>query len=264
MTTKNIATGGIDVANEERLIPWVRSELAKKLARQGFRPTEIARALRVTQPAVTQYLNGRRGAAIQNVPNIDSLVDPLAEKLATKIRSGFRVETSELLETARQILVMNSGRTFASQGMMGVENRETLDLLQGRLRLELDAAEKYLELANRTSDDYTKLLLRMIAADSIRHGDVVSQLISWLEAGGKSKGSIPDEALLTNMLAIEDSANESSLTESVKIGHPVARLLLRWIDMDEAKHERMVRGLTTLNAGLRKPPRDENAKGVRR
>ena len=127
-----------------------------------------------------------------------------------------------------------------------------MELLGSRLRLELDAAEKYLELANRASDNYTKLLLRMIAADSIRHGDVISQLMSWLEAGGRMEGSIPDEALLKSMLAIEDSAGEASLTREVEVDHPVARLLLRWIDIDEGKHEKMVNGLVSLSVNQRK------------
>ena len=118
--------------------------------------------------------------------------------------------------------------------------------------MELDAAEKYLELANRASDNYTKLLLRMIAADSIRHGDVISQLMSWLETGGGMEGSIPDETLLKSMLAIEDSAGEASLTKEVEVDHPVARLLLRWIDIDEGKHEKMVSGLVSLSKSRRK------------
>lgn len=80
----------------------------------------------------------------------------------------------------------------------------------------------------------------MIAADSIRHGDVVSQLISWLEAGSESDIVLPNETLLHSMLSIEDSANEVSLSESVQVDHPVARLLLEWIDIDEGKHERIM------------------------
>jgi len=86
----------------------------------------------------------------------------------------------------------------------------------------------------------------MIAADSIRHGDVVSQLMSWLEAGGKSGGIIPSEDLLKNMISIEDSAGETSLTKN-EVDHPVARLLLQWIDIDEGKHEKMVSGLIALS-----------------
>ena len=80
----------------------------------------------------------------------------------------------------------------------------------------------------------------MIASDSIRHADVVSQVISWLEAESEAGFELPGEELLKSMLALEDSANEANLRESIKVDHPVARLLLEWIDMDEAKHGKMV------------------------
>lgn len=242
----------IENSSEERLIPMIRAGLAKKLVHRGFRVSEVARSLRVTQSAVTQYLKAKRGASIRETSNVDSLLDPLSEKVAERIRSGQTLETAELLETARQIIVMSSGRGIAGQATAEPRRGELLELLRGRLRLELDAAEKYLELANRASDNYTKLLLRMIAADSIRHGDVISQLMSWLEAGGRFEGDLPDEALLKGMLSIEDSAGEASLTKDVKVDHPVARLLLHWIDIDEGKHEKMVSGLVALSTRRRK------------
>ena len=237
----------LETRNEELLIPTIRAELAKKLAKRGFRVNEIAKALKVTQPAVTQYIRGKRGALGQETSSVGIIVEPLAERLAQKMRSGLTVETAELLETARQIIVMNTDRAAIAQKTNEPRRSKLLELLRHRLRLELDAAEKYLELANRTSEDYTKLLLRMIAADSIRHGDVVSQLMSWLEAGGRSEGAIPSEDLLKSMLSIEDSAGETSLTKNVEVDHPVARLLLQWIDIDESKHERMVSGLIALS-----------------
>lgn len=237
----------IEDSSEERLIPMIRSRLASKLVHRGFRVSEVARVLRVTQPAITQYLKSKRGAWSKESSDLDGLLEPLAEKLAERVRSGQTVETVELLETARQIIVMKGGRAVVGHGAAEPKKQRLMELLRARLRLELDAAERYLELANRASDNYTKLLLRMIAADSIRHGDVISQLMSWLEAGGRAEGSIPDESLLKSMLAIEDSAGESSLTKEVDVDHPVARLLLRWIDIDEAKHEKMVGGLVSLS-----------------
>lgn len=242
----------VDPVSEERLIPMIRARLAKRLEHQGFKTSEIARALKVTQPAVTQYLKGRRGGASQEFGVADSFVGPLAERLAERIRAGLGVETAEMLDTARQIITMKRGGRTVVRGETGSQNAKLLGLLGGRLRLELDAAEKYLELANRASDQYTKLLLRMIAADSIRHGDVVSQLMSWLEAGGRPNGSIPDESLLKSMLSIEDSAGEASLAKEVLVDHPVARLLLRWIDLDESKHEKMMSGLVALSSSRKK------------
>lgn len=240
------------IASEERLLPVVRATLARKLAKRGFRVSEIARALKVTHAAVAQYLGGKRGASAQRMLNLDTLVEPLAEKLSERIRRGASVETVELLEAARQAMVMSTGQALAGRASTKARDEASLDLLRGRLRLELDAAEKYLALANRTSDEYTKLLFRMIAADSIRHGDVVSQLISWLESGGTGSGSIPEESVLKSVVALEDSAGEESLMKEVDVDHPVAQLLLRWIDIDESKHDRMVRGLMTLSARTRR------------
>ncbi|HVP23640.1 MAG TPA: hypothetical protein VMS77_06985 [Conexivisphaerales archaeon] len=238
---------GEGILPEERLIPLIRARLAIKLAHRGFRVKEIAQALRVSPPAVTQYIVGRRGASAAALPNIDDLLEPLAERLSRRIRLGLGIEPVELLETAKEVSIVIGGKEALASAGEGVVDEGPLELLRSRLRLELDAAEKYLELANRTSDDYTKLLLRMIAADSIRHGDVVSQLISWIEAGRKGKGLVPEESILKSMLSIEDSAREASLLEEIQVEHPVARLLLNWIDLDEAKHEKMVRRLLTLS-----------------
>jgi len=87
----------------------------------------------------------------------------------------------------------------------------------------------------------------MIASYSMRHADVVSQVTSWLEGGHETSYELLGPAILEEMRSIEDSAGESSLRKSVEVEHPVARLLLEWIDIDEEKHERMVAKLTGLN-----------------
>jgi len=237
-----------DTRSEERLIPIIRARLAEKLSKQGFSVKEIAEARNVTSAAVTQYIKKRRGSDTAGVIGADSLIDPLVEKLVRRVRSGLGgIETMELLEAARQVMVLNAGSRIAQGRHDEPKLSKSLELLRRRLQLELAAAEKYLELANKTSDDYTKLLLRMIAADSIRHADVVSQIISWLEAGNRSDFEVPGRALLESMLSIEDSANEESLRDTVDVAHPVARILLEWIDTDEAKHGKIVTRILKLS-----------------
>jgi len=80
----------------------------------------------------------------------------------------------------------------------------------------------------------------MIAADSMRHADVVSQIISWTELPNEPIMKVPKREFLDAILQIEDKASEQSLKDTVKISHPVARLLLEWIDADEKKHERII------------------------
>jgi uncharacterized protein len=241
----------LDVKSEDRLIPLIRARLAEKLAHQGFHVKDIAQALRVTQPAVTQYVKKKRGVRLHGIDVTDNLVDPLAEKVAVRIRSGLGgVETIELLETARQVLVVSRGRRYIQSETGQPRVNKSVQLLRARLQLELTAAENYLELAAKTSDDYTKLLLRMIASDSVRHGDVVSQIISWIEAGREAEVVTPDAPMVEKMLSVEDSASEVNLKRNIEIDHSVARLLLEWIDMDEEKHERILGKLL----GLRRKP----------
>jgi predicted transcriptional regulator/rubrerythrin len=238
-----------DFKSEERLIPVIRARLAERLVKEGFRPKEAAAALNVTQSAVTQYLKRKRGGSTPDLGSIDRLIDPLAEKLVKRLRSGLGgIETTELVETARQVMVMNRGRTIAQERPKRPERDEALRVLRERLRLELTAAEKYLELSNQTADDYSKMLLRMIAADSIRHGDVVSQVVSWLESGRESDVEMPGRAILQSLVELEDSAHEASLAESIHISHPIAQLLFQWIDADEEKHEMIVSKMLRLEA----------------
>jgi len=248
-----------DYRNEERLIPIIRARLAERLMREGFRPKEAAAALKVTQAAVTQYLKRKRGRSTASLISIDRFIDPLAEKLVKRLRSGLGgIETAELVETARQVIVMSRGRTIVQEHAERPEREEALRILRDRLRLELTAAEKYLELSNKTADDYSKMLLRMIASDSIRHGDVVSQVISWLEAGRDSEFEMPAEAILESLIALEDSAHEASLTQSVHVSHPIARLLFQWIDADEEKHEKIVSKMLKLQADRKKERQRRN------
>lgn len=234
--------------SEERIIPIVRARLAERLSEEGFRSKDIAAALNVTQSAVAQYLKRKRGASSRNLSDVDLLIAPLAEKVAKRIRSGAgEIATLELLETAHQLLILNRGRDVARMDSAAPRQTRSAILLRERLKLELNAAEKYLELANKAEDDQTKLLLRMIASDSVRHGDVVAQMITWLDAGGDSEFEVPPKDLLETLLAVEDSANEVNLGESIEVNHPVGRLLLEWIDADEAKHGRIVSRMLALS-----------------
>lgn len=249
---QGVPAGSAAPGSEERLLPVVRAAVAERMASEGFSGSEIAASLRVTRAAVTQYLKRTRGRRGKIPPNLDRLVEPLAEKVIKRARSGLGpVETVELLETAHQVMVMNAGRGIVQSTSQGAERDASLRLLRERLQLELSAAEKYLELANKTNDDHTKLLLRIIASDSVRHGDIVSQVISWLESGSSKNIELPEKEILEGMLALEDSAEEASLRRSIKVDHPVARLLLESIDMDEAKHGKMVAKMLALDKANR-------------
>jgi predicted transcriptional regulator len=225
----------------ENMIPVVRARLAMSLKRQGLRVTEIAAALNTTPAAVVQYLKGKRGRLVARPAQVDRTIDALADKVLQRVRSGVRegVRMPELMEAADQIIIASKGSKILEDTGQKRE-KQIVEVLRQRLELELRASERCLESAVKLDDQYSKLLLRMIAADSMRHADVVSQIISWTELPSEPILNVPKKEFLDAILQIEDKAGEQSLKDSVKISHPVARLLLEWIDTDEKKHERII------------------------
>ena len=158
-----------------------------------------------------------------------------------RVRSGVRdgVRMPELMDAADQLIIASKGSKMLEE-TKPKNNRQVVDVLRQRLELELKASERCLESAVKFDDQYSKLLLRMIAADSMRHADVVSQIISWTELPREPILNVPKKEFLDAILQIEDKAGEQSLKDTVKISHPIARLLLEWIDTDEKKHERII------------------------
>jgi len=223
------------------MIPVVRARLAVSLKRRGLRVTQIAAALNTTPAAVVQYLKGKRGRLVARPAQVDRTIDVLADKILQRVRSGVRegVRMLELMEAADQIIIASKGSRMLEETTEKKE-KHVVEVLRQRLELELRASERCLESAVKFDDQYSKLLLRMIAADSMRHADVVSQIISWAELPSEPTMTVPKKEFLDAILQIEDKAGEQSLRDTVRISHPVARLLLEWIDADEKKHERII------------------------
>ena len=169
------------------------------------------------------------------------LIAALADKCGQRINANMEpLGTVELLDVAHQILAVTNPQRALGAGPKDAESGRFIAILKERLQLELKAAQKCLNLANRAREDHTRLLLRMVASDSIRHADIVSQIASWLETGHDLPSEGPDQELLAEILAIEDNANELSLRKTITTEHRVAQLLLESIDMDEEKHERLI------------------------
>jgi len=231
------------IKSEEALFPLIRCGIAEKLTNMGFRVKDVAMVLRVSPAAVTQYLKGRRGNKLQESKNQEHIINALAEKAARHIRNSTGpLEVIELIDAGYQLLAAGTGEKIL-QTKSEPHKNEWLTLLRERLQLELKAAQKCLALASQTQDDYSKLLLRMIASDSIRHADIVSQIITRLESGRQPEVESPAGEFLNEVLTIEDKAAEVALNETIKIPHRIAQLLLESIDMDEEKHERMIAGM---------------------
>src|SRR3989475_12688560 len=202
---RNIAEG----VRSENMIPVVRARLAVSLRREGLRVKEIASALNTTPAAVVQYLNGKRGKLVARPAQVDRTIDALAERVLQSVRSGVRagVRMPELMEAADQIIIASKGSKMLEETTQRQE-KQIVEVLRQRLELELRASERCLDSAVKFEDQYSKLLLRMIAADSMRHADVVSQIISWTELPHEPTLNVPKKEFLDAILQVYDKAGE--------------------------------------------------------
>ncbi|MCJ7450762.1 MAG: hypothetical protein MUP58_03420 [Candidatus Nanohaloarchaeota archaeon QJJ-9] len=59
----------------EKILPALRSVVVQELDNRGYNQDEIAEMMDLTQPAVSQYLNRRRGNQIEAIRSYDDLRD---------------------------------------------------------------------------------------------------------------------------------------------------------------------------------------------
>ena len=72
-------------------LPYIRMSLAKELSKFGLTQHEIGEKLGLTQAAVSQYLNGKRG----KIDKLDNQTVDLIKKLASKINTNKVDDLSE-------------------------------------------------------------------------------------------------------------------------------------------------------------------------
>ncbi|MFH1447451.1 MAG: helix-turn-helix domain-containing protein [Candidatus Micrarchaeota archaeon] len=86
------------------LIPAITAEIVKELKKLGINQTNIAKALGVTPAAVSQYVSGKRGRAIQLTPDMRKRIAEISKEVASGTIGGEQLarEMCELCITARR------------------------------------------------------------------------------------------------------------------------------------------------------------------
>ena len=64
------------------ILPTIRCEVSKELAKLGLSQMMISARLGVTQPAVSQYVTSKRGTAVAVSDHVRTLIQSLAEDVA--------------------------------------------------------------------------------------------------------------------------------------------------------------------------------------
>ena len=234
------------IRNVEQILPAVRSLLAKELINNhNVSKADVSKILGISPAAVTQYTKNKRGNYADKfeknkevLPIIASLAEHFANK---KKKEGEMRRNMTIIETSENIISI-----INNQGING--EKKKLDpktkILQDRVEAELREARTSLNMANKIEDGFGKLLFKGLASDSIRHAEIVSQVIRDQETVGSFKLDKQLKRYLKQMIEEEENASEQSMTKLVKTSHPAVRALLQSVDQDEMKHKKMLKSLS--------------------
>lgn len=226
-------------ASAERLVTAVRVLLARELASRGMGTGDIARALGLTPAAVSMYLSGKRGSRLAGELAKDSRVLTLMRNCAEAIIRAARGGAAEPCNIAELADVVAS--IVSQRGA-----RESLEeLVARRMRLEQEVAVRAMTYSYRTRNPLVRALLMQIAADSMRHAEILAMLLDYFSGKLKAEGLdiLPEE--LDALAAGEDSM-KSEIAELYRLCDPVATALLLSIELDERKHRQLVISLKTM------------------
>lgn len=225
----------------EQLVPALRAALAIRLVdKYKLKKSHVAKALGVSPAAVTQYLSGSRGLRLPAGGVSAVEIDALAERIARKIALGMiDSATTEFTAFLNQLIAPRMSQELGA----GVRiDTSVIKSLMDRITLEEEAAKRALELSTSASSQLAKMVLKQMAVDSMRHADILATLIHIIENNEDVSLTKDDLALIGEMSRFESRAEEQRLADMPLVEtKSVIKALLTSIDMDEEKHEMLLK-----------------------
>lgn len=244
-------------------VVWVQvmqALVARELVEaSGLPERQAAALLGIVPSSVSQYISGKRlGPRLARFLG-DAEARRLARRAAQELLTSSR-GTSPVLEGALEL-----GKLFApgdtprpppiGRGASTLIRREVPRWLKNRIGGEQKAVAECMRLAQRSRDELTRALFRQIAADSLRHAEIVASLAAYLDRGitssvptGITRGDVED------LIAREHEAEETSGTDLGRDLGGVMRILWESMEADERKHERLLQKLLKEADPQRFPP----------
>jgi len=231
----------------EQILPAVRSLLAKELINNhNVSKTNVSKILGISPAAITQYTNNKRGGLANEIVNnkeILPIISSLAEHFVDKTKKEGELRRSmTIIETSENILLILNNQNIVKNKTKKIDSN--IKLLQARVDVELREAKISLEMANKVEDGFGKLLFKGLASDSIRHAEIVSQVIRDKDTVDRFQLDRKLKKYLKQMIEEEENASDQLLIKMVKTKHPAVRVLLQSVDQDEMKHKKMLKSLS--------------------
>lgn len=219
----------------------------------GLPERQAAGLLGIVPSSVSQYLSGKRLG-----PQIARYVgNEEARRIARQTAQQLMASSggSQLVLGAAMALGdlenpgPHEGRAGRPDTMPPSVRRGAPRWLRNRIVGEQNAVAECMRLAQRSRDELTRALFRQIAADSLRHAEIVASLTAYLDRGVAS--SIPTgvtRADVEGLIAREHAAEENTGADLGPDLGGVMKILWESMEADERKHELLLQKL--LDSGL--------------
>jgi predicted transcriptional regulator len=239
----------------DEILISLRIFLSTEFKKYKFSNKDISEVLGITPAAISQYLKGKRGkkydkviAYLKNNSNTKLLVNGFINDILKRRELKLPLTEFYFINLVNDVYSSLTGVKVAEEvKKVKLKTEQIKAILKERINLEIEAAQKCLNMASLVKDEFLKLLLRMIASDSIRHADILSMVLAKLEGKIEIEYEKLSKDFVMDMLRNEIEAKEISLKETVNIDYPIVSLLLESIDLDEEKHATIIKKLQDLS-----------------
>jgi uncharacterized protein len=217
--------------------------------RMGVPMRRAASLLGVAPSAVSQYVTGSRRVAVLERLSTESHAKTTARRLAhflVELPAGKTPSPRPLLEAAARVSE-RLGHFAPPPTDAGAPHRISHVVtrkLRERIGAEQAAVSACMNLAQKAGDELTRAIFRQIAADSLRHAEIVASLAGYLDSGvettfasGVTRGDVEE------LIRQEREAEQKAAVEIRKHVGGIMALLVESMEADERKHEELLRGL---------------------
>jgi transcriptional regulator with XRE-family HTH domain len=211
----------------------------------GLSEREAADLLGLVPSAVSQYLSGKRLGPTVSVYLDDEAARRIARRTAQSLVSGAaggHAVLAAAIELADRFGPgAPQGRTGADGGLRPGLRRELPRWLRARIAGEQNAVAECMRLAQRSRDELTRSLFRQIAADSLRHAEIVAALASYLDRGVAT--SAPTGITRRDVEHLLRREHEAEVSSPMDLGPELGgmmRILWNSMESDERKHEHLL------------------------
>jgi uncharacterized protein len=215
----------------------------------GLPERRAADLLGLAPSAVSQYRSGHRLASALTQLTADERSHTVARSAAQRLSAlpGPSAETlGILLEAARELAEVGNAHPRRGTAASGTRPnaariRDLSRVLHQRIQVEQSAVVECMRLAQKSRDELTRSVFRQIAADSLRHAEIVASIQTYLDRGlDRSLASGVEREDIVRLITREREAEAKGPVDVESQLGGIMSVLWESMEADERKHEALL------------------------